>query len=268
MNLVYIDESGDDGYPSYSCPLFVLTACYFNEEWSQYNYDLIKKHRKDLKTKYNLPTGVEIHLRELMQLKKPYRGLGLSKSDRQNIIKDHFQFIASDELKVKFVNVLIDKPQIVYQGYSPLEKSVEFLIERIEMELNDTNPTDKRFLCISDKGRVEVMNKTARKIRKIRYVSSKTLGSRSNYPIQNHVEDILEKDSKASPFIQLCDCVSRMVNLYGLQHICRPSIKWSKKDLKFIKYGDERDYLKMISHKLHLRGSPNEFGIKHHPEKK
>jgi hypothetical protein len=265
MNLVYIDESGDDGYPNYSCPVFVLTACYFHESQSQHNYELVKAHRQTLKEKYNLPVGIEIHLRELMQLKKPYRALGLTKPIRQQIVQDHFEFIASDELHVKFVSVLVDKPKIQNDSYEILDKAVEYLIERIERDLESTSPDDKRFLCISDQGRVSIMNKTARRIRRVRHVSSRYGGSRGNMPIQNHIEDILEKDSKSSSIIQLCDCVSRMVNLYALNNLCDPSINWSKKDLKFLSYGDAKGYLNTISSKLNLNASSNEFGIKHCP---
>lgn len=255
MILSYIDESGDDGFPKYSSPLFVLTTCYFDESFFIQNYKLVRQFRKDLKTKYNLPTGVELHMRELIQNKKPYTGIGLTKEYRKNIIDDIFDFISSPELKVRFINVVVDKTEIRNNNYPVLENTLKYLIRRIE---NDSvKSTKRRFICISDDGRVEIMNKTARKIRKIDYINS------TNKPIELMIEDIFEKKSTESYFIQFCDCVSRIVNLYVMKNECSPEIKWSRKTTKIIDNKDVVGYLNKIKSKLNLEAAPdNDFGIK------
>lgn len=262
MFLVYIDESGDDGFPSYSSPIFVLTACYFKEESFHSNFNLIKDFRKNLKDKYGLYTGIELHLRELIQNKKPYTGIGLTKDIRQKIVEDIFDFIAIPELDVKFINVAIDKTGISNTGINILDTTLKYLIRRIDNDMRSGESQD--FLCISDEGRVQIMNKTARKMRKIAFVPSLLGGTLGNKPISLMVEDILEKSSKESYFIQLSDCVSRIINLYTMRNICNPHLDWSRKTRKFLSYGDEIRLLDKIKKKLNLKASSTDiYGIKY-----
>ena len=58
------------------------------------------------------------------------------------------------------------------------------------------------------------MRKTARAIRAYNSICSKFSMKTKNQPIRNLIEDILEKDSKESYFIQLCDFVSYFTHLY------------------------------------------------------
>lgn len=262
MYLVYIDESGDDGYPNYSNQHFVLTACYFHESYFHHNFDLIKSFRSELKKKYGLYTGIELHLRELIQNKKPYTGIGLTKQIRKNIIDDIFTFISSSELKVKFINVAIDKAKITSGSYSILDTTLTYLIRRIENDMKANG--SEQFMCIADQGRVHIMNRTARKLRRVAFVPSMYSGSLGNRPIKLFVEDILEKPSTESHFIQLSDCVARMVNLYSMQNECSPKLPWIRKTLKMLKYGDELAYLNQIKNKLNLKASKSHpLGIKY-----
>lgn len=262
MFLAYLDESGDDGYPHYSSPIFVLTACYFEDQYFLSNYNLIKEFRKQLKKSYGLYTGVELHLRELIQNKKPYTGIGLTKSTRQAIVNDIFDFIANPDLKIKFINVVVDKTAITSSSFNVLDKALEYLIRRIENDVKQIGPAN--FLCISDDGRVKIMNKTARRLRKVSFLPSALGGSLGNKPIELMIEDILEKASTESFFIQLSDCVSRIVNLYTMQNQCSPKLPWSKKTLKFMNYGYEIDCLEKIKSKLNLKASKQHvYGIKY-----
>ena len=262
MYLVYIDESGDDGYPHYSNQLFILTACYFKAEHFNYNFGLIKKFRSHLKQTYGLYTGVELHLRELIQNKKPYTGIGLDKAKRKAIIDEIFNFIASEPLKVKFINVAIDKAKIKSSSYNVLETTLTYLIRRIENDIKANG--DDLFISIADQGRVHIMNKTGRKLRRIAYLPSMYSGSLGNKPIQLMIEDILEKASTDSHFIQLSDCVARMVNLYTMQNHCNPKLPWIRKTRKMLNYGDEIKYLTQISNKLNLKASKaHSLGIKY-----
>ena len=58
------------------------------------------------------------------------------------------------------------------------------------------------------------MRKTARAIRAYNPIHSKYLSGYDNKPISNLLEDILEKDSKESYFIQITDFISYFVLLY------------------------------------------------------
>jgi hypothetical protein len=57
------------------------------------------------------------------------------------------------------------------------------------------------------------MRTTARAIRAYNPIPSQFTGF-INKPIKNLIEDILEKDSEESHFIQICDFVSYFVHLY------------------------------------------------------
>ena len=70
------------------------------------------------------------------------------------------------------------------------------------------------YLIITDKGRIAPMRKTARAIRAFNPIQSKYSYNFKNQPINNLIEDILEKDSKESYFIQICDYLSYIVHLY------------------------------------------------------
>lgn len=58
------------------------------------------------------------------------------------------------------------------------------------------------------------MRKTARSIRAYNPIHSKFSTEITNQPIKSLIEDILEKDSKESHFIQVCDFVSYFTHLY------------------------------------------------------
>ncbi|MFQ5632874.1 MAG: DUF3800 domain-containing protein [bacterium] len=61
MYIAYYDESGDDGYPAYSSPLFVLTSVYLHHlNWKDIYAD-IYAFRKFLKEQYGVPVKYELH---------------------------------------------------------------------------------------------------------------------------------------------------------------------------------------------------------------
>ena len=68
------------------------------------------------------------------------------------------------------------------------------------------------------------MRKTARAIRVYNPIQSKYSYEFTNQPIANLIEDILEKDSKESYFIQMVDYISYFVHLYYETHINRKSL--------------------------------------------
>lgn len=109
--------------------------------------------------------------------------------------------IAIASLDLKCINVIIDKTRVKQDTYPVLENALTYSIQRIE---NDSNGQWK-YIVLSDKGRVNVMNRAARKIRAFNPIPSMFGEEYQNQPIKNMVEDILEKDSKDSYFIQICD---------------------------------------------------------------
>ncbi|HPF34887.1 MAG TPA: DUF3800 domain-containing protein [Candidatus Krumholzibacteria bacterium] len=214
MHIAYYDESGDDGYPEFSSPLFVLTTCYLHYGNWQEAVDRCTGFRRYLKDTYGLPVKFEIHTRPLLLNKRPYRALGLATEQRISIVSDACRLIA--HLPLRIINVAIIKRNISGNDYGVLDRAFTYSIQRIENDLDPTRNPERRFLIITDPGRLGIMRKTARRVRKFNYIPSR-FGSAYRQEIRTLIEDPLPKDSKESHFIQICDLVSYIVYLYGLQ---------------------------------------------------
>lgn len=215
--IVYCDETGDDGHNTKSSSSFILTSMSMPSESWQSNFNIIKNFRKELKQEYGFHISEEMHTKQFLTDKNPYRSYGWTPKEKIEILKKFTLIISS--LDVSVVNVIIDKTKIKTDDYSVLEKALTYNIQRIE---NDSNG-DWNFLIITDKGRISPMRKTARAIRAYNPIQSQ-FGGYINKPIKYLIEDIMEKDSKESYFIQICDFISFFVHLYY-------KTRYQKKDL-------------------------------------
>lgn len=204
--IVYIDESGDDGIDGSN--QFILTSLYMPYDSWQKNYDIIKELRRGLRERFGFHVNQEMHTSHFLYNKNPYREYNWSNDERQEILKHFARAIASIDIKI--VNVVIDKTKFVDRNYKVLENALKYSIQRIEKDSNQ----DWKYTIVTDKGRIAPMRKTARKIRVFNPIRSKYAFSYKNYPVENLVEDIFEKDSSESFFIQIYDYVSYFVNLY------------------------------------------------------
>lgn len=215
--IVYCDETGDDGLNTSSSDAFILTSIYMpSSEWKN-NYDIIKEFRKELKRDYGFHSSQEMHTKHFLTDKDPYRDYCWSKDQRIEILKKYTLMISS--LNISVINVIIDKTKIDTPDYPILENALTYNIQRIE---NDSNGS-WNFLLITDQGRIAPMRKTARAIRAYNPIHSQ-FGGYINKPIKNMIEDVLDKDSKESHFIQICDFISYFTHLYY-------SVKYKKKKL-------------------------------------
>lgn len=207
--IVYCDEAGDDGLNTSSSETFILTSIYMPSSSWQTNYNAIKALRSDLKKEYGFHTGQEMHTKHFLTDKNPYRAYQWSNTQKIEILRKYTLMIAS--LDISAVNVIIDKSLILTKDYHVLENALTYNIQRIE---NDSKGR-WNFLLITDKGRISPMRKTARAIRAYNPIQSQ-FGGFINKPIKNMIEDVLEKDSQESHFIQICDFISYFVHLYYL----------------------------------------------------
>lgn len=209
MHTVYYDESGDDGYPHYSSPLFVLSAVYCPaSDWRE-NFDSFAKFRAELAREFNLPFKTEFHTHELLLNKKPYRALQLADADRLAIVKRHCQ-IAS-QLSLRVLTTAIVKPWITVKNFPVLDTALSYSVNRIERDLSQQS--QNRFLVITDEGRVGKMRSTTRRMQRINFVPSQYGTGTYRRDIKHMIEDPLPKDSKESYFIQLADMVARLFYL-------------------------------------------------------
>ena len=258
--IAYFDETGDDGFNTSSCEHFILTSIYMPSYSWQNNFNLLKKMKSELKCLYGFHVSQEIHTKHFLTDKNPYRTYNWDKETKQKILKKILSSIAV--LDIKIINVIIDKTKIKTNDYSILENALKYNIQRID---NDSNGS-WNYLIITDRGRIAPMRKTARAIRAFNPIHSKYSCDYLNKPICNLIEDILEKDSKESYFIQIADFISYFVHLYfdtcikgkDLPHRVSNVI-----DKCFII--NLMDYLKSKD-KFNLKASKNDYGLVIYPK--
>ncbi len=213
---VYCDETGDDGNNTLSSDIFVLTSIYMlSEAWNE-NYNKIREFRKAWRIRYGIHIQEEMHTKHFLTDKEPFRHYGWSVEQKQDMLKEFTLLIAS--LDIKIVNTIIDKTKIKDSEYNVLEKALTYSVQRIE---NDS-AGNWNYLIIADKGRIKPMRKTARAIRAYNPIYSQ-FGGIVNRPIKYLLEDVLEKDSKESYFIQTCDFISYFVHLYYIVNMLKKS---------------------------------------------
>jgi len=216
MYIAYYDESGDDGYPKCSSPLFILSTIYLHYlNWKNV-YKNISEFRKQLKKDFNLPSKMEFHTKHFILNKNPYRSFQISDDDRLLIIELFCELISN--LEISIINVVINKKNISVQDYNVLGNALTYSIQRIENDLNKIDPL-KKFMIITDQGRIGKMRMTARKIQKINFIPSKYNSKPYRQEIKSLIEDPLEKNSKESYFIQLVDLVAFIIYIYSVNKL-------------------------------------------------
>lgn len=206
--IVYFDETGDDGNRTSSSDTFVLTSLYMPASSWQKNFDLMRACRRFLKQKYGFHTSQEMHTKHFLADKSPYREYSWTTEEKIEILKAFIHCIG--QMDIKIVNVIIDKNNIKREDYDILKTALTYSIQRIENASNG----EWNYIIITDEGRVAPMRKTARELRAYNPIQSMYDFSYRNEPIKFMVEDIFEKNSKESYFVQICDFVSYFVHLY------------------------------------------------------
>ena len=261
--IVYFDETGDDGNNTLSSSTFTLTSTYmFASDW-QDNFNMLKGLRHELKAKYKFPVSEEMHITPFMTDKNPYRKHNWTINDRLDILNHYIACIA--RMKIEVVNVVIDKTRIIHEDYPILKNALKYSIQRIE----NTCAGEWNYMAISDKGRVRKMSKTAREIRVYNPIRNVFSDTTRNLPIKYMIEDILEKDSKESYFIQVSDFISYFVHLYYKCFYLNESLPNRVATLMTPeKIRNTMDYLK-ANRILNLKAnSGNDYGIVIYPKTK
>ena len=262
MHIVYYDESGDDGFPHYSSNFFILSAIYLHYlNWKQ-TFEEIKDFRRSLKTSFGIPIKTEMHTKQFLLNKKPYRAMGLSPQQRLDIMGLFCDLIAN--LDVKIINVAIVKQRIRQSTYKVLDTALTYSVQRIENDLNPTDNPEQRFMIISDFGRVGAMRQTTRRIQRINFIPSRYGAQSYRREIKSLIEDPLPKDSKESYFIQLADLVSYVVHLYSIDTL--QIGRYSNRLTPFLTPAIVEGWLERLKPSLNLRASNrNPYGVVYYP---
>lgn len=103
----------------------------------------------------------------------------------------------------------IEEGDGIRPDYDILKNALKYSIQRIE---NSSNK-EWNYIIITDEGRISPMRKTARSMCVYNPIQSKFYSSPLNKPVENLIEDILDKNSKESYFIQICDFISYFTHL-------------------------------------------------------
>ncbi len=263
MYIAYMDETGDDGFPTYSSELFVLTSVYMHYQYWKENFNKVLDFRRKLKNDYGLPIKLELHTKDFLTDKNPYRRYNISDKDKRDIVFYYADLIS--KLNIEIVNVVINKKNIISEQYKVLQNALTYNIQRIENTLRNHSEKEM-FLVITDEGRVGKMRKITRKIQKINYIPSKFDSSLYRQEIERLIEDPLPKKSSESYFIQIADFVSYITFLYSLEKFNRS--KWANRVAKKLTFDNVYQCLNNIKSVLNLAASvKNEFGIVHYPTK-
>ncbi len=259
MFLAYYDETGDDGYPKTSSPLFVLTAVYMHHQVWKENFYKVHQFKKDLATQGLLPFDLELHTHQLLLKKKPYTAIGLTNEKRKEVISAYCTLLAN--LNCRIVNVIINKTIVRRPNYAVLDKAFTYSIQRIE---NDLSRDGNRFLIISDEGRVGKMRKTARRIQRFNPIPSHFKSSSYRKEIEYLIEDPLPKRSQDSYFIQFADMVSCLVFFWmGLELGVK---RLPQRITSYVGKEDVQGWLDILKPSLNLMASSNPYGIVCYPK--
>ena len=231
-------------------------------EWKN-NYENIHEFRKRLKKDYNFPVNMEFHTSAFITDKNPYHSL-YTPAQRKGILFQFFNLVA--DLKVKFINVAIDKTKIKHDDYDVLEKALTYNIQRIENDMTADKLSSERFMIITDEGRLSKMRYQARKIQKINYIPSKINSYPYRKEIVNLIEDPLPKKSSESYFIQISDMVATIIYYYICNNLIMPKVSWANRALQVLNYGDEATLLNIIIKRINLKASQQKYGIVYYPK--
>ena len=263
MHIVYYDESGDDGFPQYSSPLFVLTAVYMNHQVWKENFDAIRKLRRELSANHKLPVKMEMHTRQFLFNKNPYRNFSLSDAQRVQIIDEICDAVA--KLEIEIVNVCINKPVIISQNYKVLDTALTYSVQRIENTLESEDATNK-FLIITDEGRLGKMRATTRAIQRINYIPPRGGGNGTNQPIKCLIEDPLPKNSTESYFIQISDMVAYLVYCHMLERLNAGQL--GNRMPSIVDFAKIEDWLTRLKPVINMLANPSDrkFGIVCYPK--
>lgn len=264
MHLAYFDESGDDGYPLYSSPVFVLASLYISEnEWKN-AFQKIREFRGALRKTYKLPVKMEFHTAEFICDKNPYHGM-FGPHTRRDVIFEWAKFIAT--LPIKSIMVAIDKSNIENASYDILQNALKYNVQRIENDLSRKG-SEERFIIITDEGRVGKMRSTTREIQKINYIQSQYGPDKYRRDIAHLLEDPLPKSSDQSYFIQLADFLAFVCQYYVKCEICQPSIPLGKRYMNALQNGDHVKLMNILTPILNTRASStNVYGVVVYPKK-
>lgn len=207
MHIMYVDESGDPGIHQYGSPFFILSGLIVSQdEWQKY-LDRLKTFRKSIKTDYNLLLRAEVHASELIRINKTSSYREIRKSDRIKILKAYCQQIPLIFDTAKVINVCLKKAD--FQNPEEVQLTAwNRIIQRFDTYLKKA-AKDKGIIISDDTDGHKVMQ-LLRKMRVYNPIPSH-FGASYNAPTDSIIEDLFQRNSQHSYFIQTVDVIAHVL---------------------------------------------------------
>ncbi len=224
MFLMYVDESGDPGSTGHSSPHYILSGLIVSQDqWEKYLARL-KIFRKNLKATYGLNQRTEIHAAELIRINKIEEYKKINKTNRINILKEYSNQIPLLFDTAKLINICFKKDE--YKGERSIQEVAwSRLIQRYDTYLKKVGK-DKGIIVADDTDGHIIMN-LLRKMRVYNPLPSHFSGT-YDAPTDSIIEDIFQRSSHHSYFIQTVDVVDHLLyrkefpkgslKKFGLEH--------------------------------------------------
>ncbi|MBN2395953.1 MAG: DUF3800 domain-containing protein [Candidatus Atribacteria bacterium] len=208
MYFLYVDESGDPGKHPFASNYYILSGIVINQENWLTTLSRLKAFRKSLKEKYGLNQRTEIHAAELIRVNKLKEYCQIRKTDRINILKDYSLQIPVIFDTSKIINICLKKSD--FQDTSDILLTAwKRLIQRFDNYLKK-EAKDKGLIISDDTDSLKIME-LMRKMRVYNPISSHYSSNPYNSPTDNILEDLFQRSSGHSYFIQSVDVIAHLL---------------------------------------------------------
>lgn len=208
MYLMYVDESGDPGRSSFSSQHYILTGLVISQaDWLE-SLSRLKTFRKSVKEKYNLNQRTEIHASELIRINKIEEYRRIRKTNRINIMRDYCSQIPVIFDTSKVICVCLRKEEfpedadIYLMGWTRLIQRFDTYLKKVAKD---------KGIVIADDTDGNSLMKLMRKMRVYNPVKSHYSPAPYNSPTDSIIEDVVQRSSHHSYFIQTVDIISHLL---------------------------------------------------------
>lgn len=207
MHIAYVDESGNIGHTSKNGTKTYTLGCLIVdcEQWVQ-TLDALVGFRRFLRQRFGVPFYAELKANFLLRGSGSLEKLGLPPAQRHAIYRQAMRL--HPKLGFKTFAVVIDKTELEKrpEALNPRDVAWDYLLQRLRSGSVYAQPFGMTtFLIGHDEGESAVIQKLARKARRIGTAGSKFGTGSLNVPFTKLLEDPIPRNSKQSYFIQLAD---------------------------------------------------------------
>ena len=210
MNLLYIDESGDNGLSERSTDYFTLAGLAVEDRfWKEYSW-LVLDLRRRISQRYGV-VFAEFKASELFTHRGDSFGTGLSYDDSLWIYEQLIGLICNPHVEL-FMVAASKQKFMARQPQAAIDKLIRVFTERVwreflsafEQHLVDQSQREGR----PQTGLLYVDGKDNKYVRRLVREYAKKFDERAPYRGAGLIEDVVFRDSRNSYFVQLADTLA------------------------------------------------------------